>query len=536
MQALFYLKYRTFINSLKQLKEKPSKAIGAIAYLAFLFFVFMPDRSDGSGEEVIVEGLENVPILILSAGLLILMAIIATSTLHSSTNTGIKIFTKPDTHILFTSPLKPATILLFGMVGQLKAALLSSIFMLYQIPNLRRLGLTGKQIVLFFLVWVLSIFALQIYSTFAYAISFDSQKKKTIVLIFAYGIPLLVLLVFLIYYLATRSFFDALVGFLGSEYLYLIPIIGWSKAFLDLILMGFNPFAFFGVLLFALIPIVLLVVLYKIDFDYYEDALTMAQTNPTDQKDAEAVAEERARKTIGKLKVRDMGIKKGFGESTILFKQWREYRRTKPYIFGGLMIFQMIFIGIMAFAMLGDYTASGDIGYIYILWGFSTLFLYFSTFASKSLSAFSDPHFFILPGKSMLKVFYSTILSVILNLVDIIPVYLFVTFLFKLNPIYPLLGFVISASLLFAINAGQIITFRIFGDIKSIIGSMFLFVFTLISLIPTIVLTVFSYINLSSGNVVVWLVLMLAAVVLNLIFGVFGLFIGKGYLDKGPAV
>lgn len=533
MRALFYLKYRSFVNSFKQLKEKPSKLISMIFYLSFLILVFMPHRGEVLDQDLQIIDIKNFSELIFSAGFLIFTSIITTITLINGTKKGINIFTKADAHILFSAPIKSASILLYGMLGQLKAAFLSSIFILYQIHNFRQLGLRNNQIIIVFSIWFLSVFALQIYSTFVYAISFDSQKKKNLITTLAYGILILIVLVYLFNYLKTKSFYDAFINFFNSKFLYMIPIVGWSKGLLDLLMLGFNPIALLTAILFFIMPVIVLLYLYRIDIDFYEDALTMVQSNPTDKKDMQEIAAETARQKMGKMKVRDLGIKRGFGESAIFFKQWREYRRTKPYFINANMIFQFVFLGIIAISLHGENIEKSLIPYV--LWGINVLILYFTSFASQGIQTFNDPQFFILPGKSIHKVFYANILNILIRLIDIIPIYLLVSIVYKLNPILPLIAFIVIASLLFAIYTAQIITFRIFGDTKSTISSMLLMAISFIVLIPTGISMAFSIYNLYLSEIFKSLIFAISAIMINILIGFLGLWIGKGYLDKGPA-
>ena len=99
----------------------------------------------------------------------------------------------------------------------------------------------------------------------------------------------------------------------------------------------------------------------------------------------------------------------------------------------------------------------------------------------------------------------------------------------------PLIAFIVIASLLFAIYTAQIITFRIFGDTKSTISSMLLMAISFIVLIPTGISMAFSIYNLYLSEIFKSLIFAISAIMINILIGFLGLWIGKGYLDKGPA-
>ncbi|HHU53798.1 MAG TPA: hypothetical protein GXZ43_06985 [Clostridiaceae bacterium] len=528
MQAFVYLKVRTLINWFKQLKEKPSRLLSILFYLGLLGMIFLIPKGDVSSADSEFMQSENSRYVISIVFFGILLIINAFSW-NSGTKRGVSIFTLPDTQFLFTSPFKPASVLLYGMLNQLKTSLLSSIFLLYQIPNLSRLYLSNEQIATLFAVWILTIFSNHIISAFIYAISYKSDKYVNIVQIVIYAIPILSLLSGLFFILKEADPLYALIQFLQSEILYLVPGAGWAKAIFDLSLLGFNWMRIIGLTVFIIVPVVLMRMIYKMDIDYYEDALSMVQATPNSPEQQEIV-QEAQRKAYAKFKVGKTGINKGSGENTIFYKQLCEYRRTRPRIVGFTMITTLLILGGMAVLLKNS---ESDNPLIY--WGISIVILFFSAFNSTTLKAFAADQFFTLPGKSILKVVYSGILGILLAMLDQVPAYLFVVIYSGFSLMLLPVGILLSGSIFMVINSAQILTYRIFGEIKSVFSGMILLTFSFIFCLPgTAMILLGGYFILSSGAYWGYL-LITGGFIVNCLLGLIGIYTGKKYLEEGPA-
>ncbi len=530
MSALIYLKYRSFINSLKELKEKPGKLISALIYLGVLGFILMgPGSSEALDDGVQIDGLPNAPQLILSAGLLVLATIINAISWHAGTKTGINIFTLPDTQFLFTAPFHPATVLLYGMLNQLTTAILSSVFLLYQVPNLTRMGVKPSQIILLFIAWIFMIFVNHIISTFVYAFSASNPRRKRLMITIFYIIMTLPFLIFALMYFYQKDILEALISYLKSPLLYLVPVSGWLKGLIDWFYVGFSWYRLIASCLFFIFPAALMYKVYHMDIDYYEDALTMSQESPTTKGNKEAV-EAAQKKSYGKLKTRRLGINKGFGESAIFYKQWRENRRSRPYFIGTAMVIFIVLLGFVAFIGKG---AEEIIPFI--LWGVSAGLLFFISFSSSTISAFNDFQFFLLPGNPLKKVFYASVLSIVLRCIDLIPAYILAIILLRGNVLLIPVGLLLSLSVLLTLNAAHILTFLLIGEIETILSTMILFSLGVVFALPSIGITIgAAYLQFNQQFGIAKL-LMLVLFVVNVGIGFLGLVFGKKYLEKGPS-
>lgn len=527
MQAFVYLKVRTIINWFKQLKEKPSRLISVLFYAGLLGVVFFIPNSDSSpAESELMQS--DFSRYIISAVFFGIWLILNAFAWHSGTKSGVSIFTLPDTQFLFTAPFKPASILLYGMISQLKTSLLSSIFLLYQIPTLNKFYLSSGQITTIFAAWIMTIFFNHIISAFVYAISYKSEKRVKIVEIIIYAIPILSLLLGFFFVLKESDVLNGLTQFIQSKILYLIPGAGWAKGILDLALLGFNWLGIVCLAVFIFVPIVLMRIIYRMDIDYYEDAMSMIQATPN-SPEQQAIVQEAQRKAYAKFKVRKTGINKGFGENTIFYKQLCEYRRTRPRIVGFTMLTLFLVLGVMAVILKNSETNNP-----LLYWGISIVILFFSAFNSTTIKAFADDQFFTLPGNSTLKIIYSGVLGIILAMLDLIPAYLFVIIYSGFNLLLLPIGIILSGSIFMVINSAQILTYRIFGEVKSTFSVMVLLTFSFVFCLPGVgMILAGGYFLVSFGAY--WAYLLIAGgFFVNCLLGLVGIFTGKKYLEEGP--
>lgn len=167
-----------------------------------------------------------------------------------------------------------------------------------------------------------------------------------------------------------------------------------------------------------------------------------------------------------------------------------------------------------------------------LYWGISVIILFFSAFNSTTIKAFADDQFFTLPGNSILKILYSGILGIILAMLDLIPAYLFVIIYSGFNLLLLPIGMVLSGSIFMVINSAQIMTYRIFGEIKSSFSIMILLTFSIVFCLPGVgMILAGSYFIISSGTY--WGYLLIAAgLLVNCLLGLIGLFTGKNIWKK----
>ena len=168
MKALSYLMITRFKNRILSLKKKPALLILYLIILAFMVFSVVMLLVTNAEAKRMDFADERILLLILS-GLGMLYLWIFTST---GLSTGSSLFTMPDVGLLFVAPISSKKILLYGLLSTLGKSLLGSLFIFYQIGNLKaNFGYGFKEIFALFLIFALMVLFCQLVSIGIYIFS-----------------------------------------------------------------------------------------------------------------------------------------------------------------------------------------------------------------------------------------------------------------------------------------------------------------------------------------------------------------------------
>ena len=150
MRLFGYYAWHSFVNQLRKLFKTwvliflvICMAVGALIGVG----AAMLDDASGEDEEIveseIIEeepgameklGIEPEEFVELIVGGIILVVFVFQAI--SADKNGSKIFLPADVNLLFSSPMKPQSVLLFRLMTQLGTSILASVYLLFQLPNL----------------------------------------------------------------------------------------------------------------------------------------------------------------------------------------------------------------------------------------------------------------------------------------------------------------------------------------------------------------------------------------------------------------
>ena len=153
MRLFGYYAWHSFVNQLRKLFKTwvliflvICMAVGALIGVG----AAMLDDASGEDEEIveseIIEeepgtmeklGIEPEEFVELIVGGIILVVFVFQAI--SADKNGSKIFLPADVNLLFSSPMKPQSVLLFRLMTQLGTSILASVYLLFQLPNLVRI-------------------------------------------------------------------------------------------------------------------------------------------------------------------------------------------------------------------------------------------------------------------------------------------------------------------------------------------------------------------------------------------------------------
>ncbi len=407
-------------------------------------------------------------------GMFVLMAMLADKN-------GSKIFLMADVNLLFPSPMKPQSVLLFLLLGQLGMAILSSFYLAFQIPNLVvNLGLSIWAAVGIMLTWLLTLAIAQLLQVFLYTVTSTYAGAKKFLRWGVYGVLALIAGGFMLYaqgsgqdyYTAAKAFFNAPV----TRY---IPLWGWLKAVMMCAIEG----NFLGTALSTLAVVAggagLVFVIWRIPADFYEDAMAKSQET------AELLEAAQAEKSTGFVKrkkdrsekLRRDGFHRGKGASVFF---WRTmYNRFRFAHFG---IFtktsETYLVAAIGVGALCRFVIDTDpmLPVVLTLAGLS----FFRALGNPLAEDTSKDFFRMIPEPTGKKLFYSLLGGTATCLMDLLPAMALTALVWGCNPVQLLAWCLFIVSLdFYSTNVGAFIDLSVpvaaGKTIKQVVQIMFIY-------------------------------------------------------------
>lgn len=411
MKALTYLIIIQLKNRLLQLKKKPALLILYIFIAAMLILaIFASFMMDREAKEMNFAD-ERILLLILGGlGVLFLGTYVSTGL-----STGSTLFSMPDVGLLFVAPISSKKILFYGLVSTLGKTIITSSFILFQVATLKSsFGYGTKELLALIFIYVLILVFGQLLSIATYMFSSVNSRRRTVIHIGIYVFLGLLLLAYLIIWRQGQiGWFQALLNMIDSSWFRFIPIGGWAIMFFSGVTSGIVLDIVISISLFIIFSTIFIIFLTSGKADYYEDVLQSTET--TYQKliaAKEGKAVSNPNKKI-KFKDKDKDILKGKGAITIVYKNILEMKRRSRFIFfDGFTVFATVGVAIVG------YNLRGNVGSSYGILAMLLYIQFFITAFGPLKFELAKPHIYLIPEKSIKKVFAASVTSMIKPIVD----------------------------------------------------------------------------------------------------------------------
>lgn len=252
---------------------------------------------------------------------------------------GSRIFLPADVNLLFASPMKPQSVLMFRLMTQLGMMALAGVYVLFQLPNLMHgAGLTLFAALSLAAAWGFIIIFGVLIQVLLYIVSSAYPKVRRLLRPAICGALLLIGAGYA--YFAAESGcgrLKAAVLFFNAGGTRLLPVWGWIKGLCGFAMEGSALKAAVCFLALVLGAVLLVFVIWRIPADFYEDA--MAKSEET----AELLEKARAENSTGIVvkrkkdrseRLRRDGMRCGAGANVFFFKTL--YNRFRFAHFGCL--------------------------------------------------------------------------------------------------------------------------------------------------------------------------------------------------------
>lgn len=358
MKLFFYYAAHTFKNQLKKMfKTWVIVFILACMLLGGLIGFGASKLSDASeelhsqaAEEEIVEQLPfqeedssfsgeifrsgGVLELVIGGVILLLFTINALS----ADKNGSAIFLPADVNLLFASPMKPQSVLMFRLMTQIGALLFSGVYLLFQLPNLiHNMGLSlWAALCIIAAFWMTTIFSklLQV-MLYTFGSSHPAFMKRMRYII--YGVLGAIAAGFLLFWQTSGAPpLEAAQRFFNARATRLIPVWGWLKGFCMYAAEGNAWGAVLSLLALLAGGGLLIFFIWRIRADFYEDAMAKSEETAALLREAQenrvGFARRKGKDRSEKL-TRD-GMTRGWGANVFFFKSlYNRFRFAHFHIF-----------------------------------------------------------------------------------------------------------------------------------------------------------------------------------------------------------
>lgn len=408
ISALFYLYRKSFKNRVKKAVRKPVTYIYVV--LAAVYFIGIFVSFDAMFEELPIDKASMMTgILTVSAFLFI-----PSNLISYSKRKGL-IFHSSDVHLLFPAPIGPKKMLLYAHVRTILMGTVVSIVMSiggvlwFEMP-------IWKMLVYFLFSCVIENILEASLMILCYGNEKLSKKQMLVVQAVMYTIIGLFVAAGIMTYIKDGTTLNAVVNYLHSPVIQMIPIIGWYIAFVHLLFMEATTVSIIGSVLFFLATAVLFIMAasMKCTGEYFEDAM----------KFAEDYEEARAKGKNGEVAV--VGWKKKYGKATVAYKggyakalfyrQLLEYKKNRFFIFGFYTLLCLaVGIGLAIFGYRDEFEEYTP---IVILGVMAYLTFIFASYAGKWGKELKKPYTYLIPDSAFKKLWYATLIEHVRALID----------------------------------------------------------------------------------------------------------------------
>ena len=476
MSVLMFVLRKTMVNYVKEIFRKKSSIFILIALAALAALLIFSNSVAPQPAQV-----QNLDVF--GAFLVGMYLMITMMSLSQGLKRGATLFSVADVNLLFTSPVKPQHILIYGITRQTAILMLASVFMLAQSTNLKinfgvgASGLAGLMIGYTLLGIISTLLSVNVYAACASRSGLRKRVETSMRAVFA------VLIVGIGYYAMTNGagLIDALRGFMGSDLWNYVPAVGWARAV--------TIYASAGNWMMASVYIALLIIgcgacvlwLMKSKTDFFEDVLSAAE-NAQSVKEAAANGKFMTTGEVSKRAKRELPALKGSGATVFFHRIMREESRR------GFWLFSLTTIAAVGGHLFGLMMNSMDVGMtptesLWTIIMFSAYLLIFLSLTSSVNRELTQHYIYTAPSPAFAKLVAISSPQLIKYAADSVVFFAAACLITKVEIMPALLATVLYFSVGLVFTAGQLLVEKLLHNLKLKMLIMLLYIFILAVLV-----------------------------------------------------
>lgn len=397
---------------------------------------------------------------------------------------GSSIFCMADVNLLFSAPMKPQSVLAFRLTAKVGTALLASLYLLFQLPNLASsLSLSVPFVLSLLAAWFIVLIYGRLISVLVYTVASTHANLKKYVTPAIYGAAALIALSFYLYYSShsEADLVETAFSFFNSPVSHYIPVWGWIKW---MPILMYNGNSILSLLLFALllsVAAVFVIIIWNIKADFYEDAMSKSEELAEKLSNAsEGRSVKRTRDRTEKLR-RD-GLKNGAGASVYFFKAM--YNRFR-FAYFGIITKTCITYTLIACCAAFVMTQILNVQYFIVILMIFGIVVFYRALANPSGTDVEKHFFWIIPCESFPKISYMLLGGTLCSLLDIIPAMVISSLWLKASLPQVIAGVMFILSIdLFSSAANMLISLSLPVTLSQQVKAMIFMLFIYFGLIP----------------------------------------------------
>ena len=409
----------------------------------------------------------------------IFLLILATNIINAQNSS--KIFLPADVPMLFSSPLKPQSVLMFRLISTLGTSLIISLFMLFQLPNLIiNIGLGTWTAVSLVIVYAMTL----VFSTLVQVVFYTITSKMNSgtgniknALAVVYG---LIAVGFAVYVVVNKvSVIEGLFGYFANPMTHWVPFWGWLRGISYYAETGDTVLSLVYLVLFIVACVVLVFFIWKMKADFYEDAMFAAE-HKAEQLESAKMASKGAvaqREKERKGKIEREGFHYGNGANVFFYKAvFNRFRFAKLKILSTTMIVYTVIAGVAAYLVKS--APMDDV--FFIPAAILGVMAFYRTLGDPIREDTSRDFFILIPEKHYTKIIYSLLGCLAVTAIDLAVPMIVAAIILGANPlsVAAWLLFILSISF-FATVVGTLISLSLPKDqaqtISVIVQMMFFY-------------------------------------------------------------
>ncbi len=411
MGSILYLLRKNIKNAIVDTFRHPMKLIVYGLIAASLVYAVVR----GFTMEVDVDDMLDSRILY--GAYLALLYFISIPIMLKGLSTGSSFFTLSDVTNIFTAPISPKKILVYGIGKQLATSLFLVVcFSAYGSMAIKMFELTIGGALLLVGGIALMLLIVQIMTLLIFCICSSKPSLSIYFKLFIFSLALFALGTTTAFMFSTSMTLENLYTAISEEYLEYVPIIGWVHGVVFGLISGSTTKVMIYSSLLLVLCIISVIVFMHAKLDYYENVISRAESYYEFRESIRSgTMSDKVLMGSRKIKLRKMGINKGSGASAIFFKHLREGSRRSRFMF--FNINTVVLIGISAvigLVMKTFFYKYWQITYIYIADVIICSYVqFFFSAAGDWVKELNKPYIFLIPDSSVKKLIMAGATSII---------------------------------------------------------------------------------------------------------------------------